>query len=164
MRAGRTNDRLSVLLRDVGEVVLVARELVAGGLRSSSSFEKKQTRGEVLPAFGVPVAWVRSDADLPRVEVIGDGIASNFGNRAPRDLDSVPGDEDDRAQPSDRVVRNGCRRRRAVGDDASLLVRPDRVAVDRAGAAVREVDADPMLATVKGLVADVMDARAFDRN
>jgi hypothetical protein len=41
MRAGRTNDRLSVLLRDVGEVVLVARELVVGGLRSRSGLEQK---------------------------------------------------------------------------------------------------------------------------
>src|SRR5258708_23148599 len=97
--------------------------------------EQKQTRGEVLPGFWILAAWVRSDAGLSRVEVVGDRVATHLGDSSPRDLDSIPGDECDRAQASDRVVRDGCRRRRAAGavrtvdDDASLLVRPDHVSV-----------------------------------
>src|SRR5260370_23083883 len=97
MRSGRRGAGSQSFLRNVGEVVLVAGEMVVGRLGARPGFKQEKPGREVLPALGILAASVRLHSDLTRVEIARDVVAPHGGDDAATDLDSVLGDEGDRA-------------------------------------------------------------------
>src|SRR6266849_8761142 len=91
-RAAPSGPALQFFLRNVGEVVLVAGEVVVRSFRTRPGFKEEEPRREVLEAFRTGAGRVRHSG-LTGVEVLGDAVAPHGGDGAARDLDSVLSDE-----------------------------------------------------------------------